>query len=218
MNAPTDVDALAPSQCRVCHLPTAFVPPWPAFTITNDTLSKVKHVTSSPVLCNYVEHAPYALANYFGNSIPEVPFEWFKNNILPPLPRGLNLTRLMQKLKKDRYIIKNRWSAFLQNPRTSKKVEDVVYAPFANIATVVGQTAATLLPGVKQVVAFECNPHVVPISNLRENRSRPDGYGVYKGHVNYQSRDNHEIFWEFIVAPGEIKRNDSDVEIHDVRG
>ena len=124
----------------------------------------------------------------------------------------------MQKLKKNRYIIENRWSAFLRNPQPSKKVEDVVYAPFANVAALIGQAAASLLPDREQVVAFQCNPHLVPISNFRGNRSRPDGYGVYKGHVNYQSRDNHEIFWEFIVAPGETKRNDSDVEIHDVRG
>ena len=172
---------------------------------------------SSPVICGYVEH-PHALAKYFGHPIPEVPIRWFKDNILPPLPKGLDLAQLIRKLRTDGHIVNKRWSVMSRSPRTSKQVEDVVYAPFVHIADLIGQTAATLLPDREQVVAFQCNPHLVPISNFRGNRSRPDGYGVYKGHVNYQSRDNHEIFWEFIVAPGEIKRNDSDMEIHDVRG
>lgn len=87
----------------------------------------------------------------------------------------------------------------------------------SNVATLIGQTAKTLLPDREQVVAFQCNPHPVPISNSRENYSRPDGYGVYEGHVNYQPRDNHGIFWEFMGAPGEMKINNSDADINDVR-
>ena len=186
--------------------------------VTNDTPSKVKHVVSSPVIYGHVEHGRRALIHDIGTSIPEVPIQWFKDNILPPLPKGLNLTRLIQKLKTTGFIVDDRWSAFPKNPKFSAKVEDVVYAPFADVATRIGRTAKSLLRKRKQVVAFECNPHLIPTSNLRGNRSRPDGYGVYRSHVNYQPQgDNQEIFWEFIVAPGEKKKNNSDADVNDVR-
>ena len=159
----------------------------------------------------------YALAKYFGNPIPEVPIRWFRDNILPPLPKGLDLAQLIRKLRKDGHIVNKRWSVMPRSPRTSKQVGDVIYAPFAHIVGLIGQTAATLLPDREQVVAFQCNPSLVPISNFRENHSRPDCYGIYKGHVNYQPRNNRQIFWEFIVAPGKTKMNNSDADINDVR-
>ncbi|KAI0086022.1 hypothetical protein BDY19DRAFT_996208 [Irpex rosettiformis] len=183
----------------------------------HDTPSKPKYTVSAPAIRGHVEQGRDALIGDLGSSIHQAPLEWFKSNILPPLPLGLHLPSVLRTLKTDGHITKEGdWSAFIGNPANSTLHEDLVYAPFATVATAIGKVAADKLPDTQQTVAFRCNPHLVPVSNLRENRSRPDGYGVYTAHENYQPQeDDSAIRWEFIVAPGEKKKNENNTDYND---
>ncbi|KAI0086023.1 hypothetical protein BDY19DRAFT_1050220 [Irpex rosettiformis] len=188
------------------------------FPPAHDTPSKPKHTISAPVIRGHAEQGRDALAEDVGSSIHEAPLQWFKDNILPPLPTRLRsgLPAVLRSLEANGHITEGRWTVFPNDPNQSPKVEDVVYAPFARVAAVIGEAAAHELPNQLQTVVFECNPDLVPISNLRENRSRPDGYGVYTAHDDYQPQeDNSAIRWEFIVAPGEKKKKENDTDYND---
>ncbi|KAI0086004.1 hypothetical protein BDY19DRAFT_996190 [Irpex rosettiformis] len=184
----------------------------------HDTLSKPKYTVSAPTIRCNVEQGRDALVGDVGSSIHEAPLQWFKDNILPPLPMPLRsgLPTILRSLGANGHITEGRWTVFPDDPNQSPKVEDVVYAPFARVAAVIGEAAAHELPNQSQTVVFECNPDLVPMSNLRENRSRPDGYGVYTAHDNYQPQeDDSAIRWEFIVAPGEKKKKENDTDYND---
>ncbi|KAI0084508.1 hypothetical protein BDY19DRAFT_1060215 [Irpex rosettiformis] len=177
----------------------------------------IKKAVSAPAIRGHVEQGRNAVAEDIGSSIHEAPVQWFKDNILPPLPSGLCLSSILRALEEDKHITtEGRWKVFPKNHAKSPKGEDAVYGPFASVAAAIGAAAANKLPYQPQRVVFKCNPHLVPISRLRENRSRPDGYGVYTSHDNYQPQtDGSGIHWEFIVAPGEKKKKESDSDFND---
>ena len=99
-------------------------------------------------------------------------------------------------------------------PAQSSVIENTVFRPFAKVAEAVGLAAANVLPTVRRSVVFKCNPDTIPVSTLRNNGSKPDGYGLYTRHESYQ--EDGAVFWEAIVAPGEKKKNDAWDAVNDV--
>ncbi|KAI0086025.1 hypothetical protein BDY19DRAFT_996211 [Irpex rosettiformis] len=190
-----------------------------ASAVAHDTSSEVKQAVTAPIIRCNVERDHQALVDYIGSSIPEAPVQWFKDNILPPLPACIRqgLPAILRSLKANGHINKNgRWAVFPVDPSQSSRIEDVVYGPFASVAAAIGEAAANKLPSYPQRVIFKCNPNLVPMSSFRNNRSRPDGYGVYTAHDSYQPQaDDSAIHWELVVAPGEKKKKESDSDFND---
>jgi hypothetical protein len=189
-------------------------------TVTDDTPIKSKQAVSAPAICGGINSGREAVMSDAGDAVPQVPLEWFKQYILPPLPTELDLGKIMKRLRRAGVVTGSGWRYFPKEPHDSKdKVEDVVFAPFEDIARSVGDAAehcfARSCP--EPTVKFRCNPRCTPLSSNRQNSSKPDGYGLYTSHVNYRAtEDSRDVFWELIVAPGEVKKNARLEDINDV--
>ncbi|KAI0345493.1 hypothetical protein BDW22DRAFT_1352969 [Trametopsis cervina] len=171
-----------------------------------------KHAVSGPAIAGGLDEGRKATINDVGPAVCQVPLQWFKDKILPPLPSKFNLQDAIQSLKQNGTILNERWAAFAESPSAQSAHEDKVFAPFATIAKNVGEAAKKQLSREPAVV-FECNPDIAPYSHLRRNTSKPDGYGVYRRHRSFQS--DSPICWEFIVAPGEKKQQRRVVDLND---
>ncbi|KAI0701055.1 hypothetical protein BC835DRAFT_295958 [Cytidiella melzeri] len=162
--------------------------------------------------------------NDVGTAIPQVQMRWFKKNILPPLPSGLKLSAVFKELKASGHITSEGvWRDLGTSPAKLTPTEDVVFAPFADIAAAIGEAAAEVTKdkSLRQDVVFKCNPTITPLSNNRNNSSKPDGYGIYTKHDNFRPSkhstfDSDSVFWEFIVAPGEKKKRERLQVINDI--
>ena len=151
-----------------------------------------------------------------GGAIPQVPLEWYKHQILPPLPAGLDIPALLDALRANGKIANGGyWSKFSELPSSSRETEDVVFKPFEEIAEAVGLAARSALPARTQRVEFRCSSNKVHLSTMRRNTSNLDGFGLYTGHYSY--RVDGPVFWEAIVAPGEKKKESNWEVVNDVR-
>ncbi|KAI0689291.1 hypothetical protein BC835DRAFT_1308428 [Cytidiella melzeri] len=78
-----------------------------------------------------------AVKDDLGPYIPELPYEFFKDNILPPLHRKANVKGTITRLKKAGVITNagdsSRWTAFPEDPHKQSDENKV----FAKLATVV---------------------------------------------------------------------------------
>ncbi|KAI0345467.1 hypothetical protein BDW22DRAFT_877798 [Trametopsis cervina] len=171
-----------------------------------------KHAVSGPAIAGGLDDGRKATIKDVGPAICQVPLQWFKDKILPPLPSKFNLQDAIQSLKQNGAILNERWAAFAESPSAQSAHEDKVFEPFATIAKNVGEAAKKQLSREPAVV-FERNPDITPYSHLRSNISKPDGYGVYRRHRSFQS--NSPICWEFIVAPGEKKQQRRVADLND---
>ena len=199
--------------------------------LTDDTPTKSKHAATMPAIAGGLEEGRNAMMKDLHGAIPQGPLDWFKAHVLPPLPQLRSKLKgtadtpkpsktivqaVVEALKRDATITENgRWSAFPQLPSSVKQLEDIVYKPFEDIAVAVSNAAKLTVPN-KQRVAFECNPNMTSLSNLRRNTSRPDGYGLYTSHGAYKPEGSAQ--WECIVVPGEVKKENRYNHVNDVSG
>ncbi|KAI0341438.1 hypothetical protein BDW22DRAFT_1485428 [Trametopsis cervina] len=188
-----DVDSFIPSRCAVTY----------------------------PATHHGLEAGRKAVMADVGGHIPQVPLNYFHDNLLPPLPPGVDVERVKQELKKKTPapISGNRWTSFKYDPSHEKnddKSENLVFAPFGVIAKAVARAAMVVIrkKGLKmqQTAAFYCNPNHTPSSTNRTNTSRPDGYAVLKQPSEVRRQ---EIHWDNIVIPGEKKKHSSVKDIND---
>lgn len=193
----------------------------PRATVTDDTPVKSKQTVSAPALYGDIKAGREAVMSDVGDAVTQVPLDWFKQHILPPLPATLNFGKVMKKLRDDSVISGELWRDFPEAPTGSDKVEDVVFASLEGLARSVGDAARPCFSRRHQqpTVEFQCNPRRTPLSTNRQNSSKPDGYGLYTEHFNYRTTElggHRPVYWEFIVAPGEVKKHSRLEDINDV--
>ncbi|KAI0085142.1 hypothetical protein BDY19DRAFT_1022001 [Irpex rosettiformis] len=192
-------------------------PPIAASPSVTDTPTKSKNVVSAPVICSKkVAEGREAVVQDVGSAVPQVPIQWFKDYLLPPLPPNLDLHAVVKHLKDHHQITTSgTWKDFTTTPFESMKVEDVVFAPLETIAGEIGKAAKVVLSTLPEpTVEFQCRPASTPKSLRRNNASRPDGYGLYVRHPSYQKHVGR-VFWENIVAPWEVKKKNRVEDIND---
>ena len=196
----------------------------------SDTPSKIKQSVSAPVICSKkLDQGREAVVQDVGSNVPEVPVQWFMDNILPrPLP-NFNLPDILQRLESAGHITSGAWTKFDKLPAQSPKTEDDVFAALEPIARAIGEQAieqareqardqpgSTLLKIPEPTVVFQCRPKSTPRSLRRYSASRPDGYGLYINHPSHGYSTDGRPFWEAIVAPCEFKKKQAIEDINDV--
>ncbi|KAI0916492.1 hypothetical protein AcV5_002972 [Taiwanofungus camphoratus] len=113
-----------------------------------------------------------------GGLAPQITVDFFLENILPPLPKELDVDEVVTALKERGHITHlNRWDGFAIDPADSIEHEGKTFAPLEVMANAIAEVAASLT-GVDSVLEFQNNPHLGP--SWVDSRSRPDGYFVLR--------------------------------------
>jgi hypothetical protein len=159
-----------------------------------------------------------AVSHDLGSYIAQLPFDAFKNDILPPLRSSINISDVIARLKQIRVISsKGRWKYFSRDPAyyaklgDNHKLEDRV---FQNMAPLINNIVAN--SGCQEASMFEylSLPRSPPVSLFDSKCSIPDGYFIsVTRNVHNQSRH----YWYDIVAPAEYKCTDTQAQLQDVR-
>ncbi|GJE95078.1 hypothetical protein PsYK624_112570 [Phanerochaete sordida] len=149
-------------------------------------------------------------------TVSEVPKEYFRTDLLPPLREDIHLHDVVGRMKRRGHITGDRWTLWPQDPcetvddtkTTKSKIvhEDIIFKPFETLADQVLRAALNLPDNqdtspLPATCLFLCNPSGVPQSIVRSYNSRPDAYAIRAGATAQGGR----IQWADIATPGEFK-------------
>lgn len=145
-------------------------------------------------------------------TVPLVAWEYFEDCLLPPLPRNVDITAVVDALKKTPAVMsrqnKLRWAAFANGTPKSQtdRSEDEVFSAIKEIVVASNKAFKKVSNHSKKLtVRFKSRPATVPSSESRSNRSKPDGYFL----LNEGSAvDEVPPKWQNVVVPAEYKKGD----------
>ena len=179
---------------------------------------KFQQSVSAPVICvKEVDAGRETVVEDVGSAVPEVPVQWFMDHILPGLPVNLNLSDVLHGLEATGHIRSGTWTDFVVPPAESPKTEDDVCATLMALAGTIGEQARSALSTLPEpTVIFQCRPRSMTRPLRRRYTSRPDGYGLYVTHPPCYYMPAERPFWETIVAPCEVKKEQTVDNINDV--
>ncbi|KIK61383.1 hypothetical protein GYMLUDRAFT_243561 [Collybiopsis luxurians FD-317 M1] len=105
--------------------------------------------------------------------VPEVGLEWFFDNVLPQLPEGVKMEKVIEELKKDNALNDHGWTQFPVDPKKERRHEDLVFAQLEPIFEAVVRAVKTINPSLTQQFALLVKPKTAPKSERRSN-TKPD--------------------------------------------
>lgn len=133
---------------------------------------------------------------------------FFGTGLLPRLPNGVDVGKVLQRLKDTGVSTAKGWKPFVVTPEQKPVNENHAFAPFEQFVKTI-QEAAPSDAGAA-TLRFECRPDTVPTSSVRYSQSKPDCYGVLS------SSPVAAPEWANIAVPAEFKTDDSDNSCDDV--
>ncbi|KAK7433989.1 hypothetical protein VKT23_020453 [Stygiomarasmius scandens] len=135
----------------------------------------------------------------------------FLTHYLPPLPEGVNVCDIIEKLLQDDKLTNDGFfKALDKKPSESVNLTgNRVFVKLRDVFQDIMDTTMGLWPKLKQNYDFKLNPDMTPGSD-HHSSTKPDAYWVYIG-VN--ELDNEEIDWYDICFPAEFKKKDHDDDI-----
>ncbi len=113
-----------------------------------------------------------------GGHVVEVSLEYFFSNILPPLPGGVDVPKVMESLREDS-IVDGRWAAFEVNPSEDDRDELIVFDALRLVFDSVITAASQCLPGAKQTLEVKLSLTKAPKLE-KDTGIRPDGFLILK--------------------------------------
>lgn len=196
--------------------PTSQSPPRQQSSISHESPVYPKKVHSSrSYQSGLLGDARFAVLEDLGSSIPEVPLQDFMKFLAPPQPQ-FNVVAAMNTLKLDTILsASDRWTAFDNQPKDQRAVENDVFKPITNIfekvVDAIIKHSDTDLTEDCCSIDFLQNPNGTPKSEDRHNISRPDGYLLVKDRL-----DKHAVSWADVVLSCEYKKQGGDEQLDDV--
>ena len=181
---------------------------------TPDSPARIKPAQSAPEGLNTEAKREFMIEE-LGEAVPAVDVDNFLA-LLPPLQKGIDVKSIVQKLRRNRTITPRtasapgRWAQFPDNPAEMEPHEDKVFADFDKITTEIAKT----LPKHTATIRFVCNPKAVPVSRMRDNKSKPDCYGILK---EEDENNASPPLWCNILIAAEFKKKYLSADINDVR-
>ncbi|KAI5993508.1 hypothetical protein EDD15DRAFT_899602 [Pisolithus albus] len=168
---------------------------------------------------------PKALLRDLGE-IPPVSLDYFESRVLPPLPQGVDVTKIKESLRHARVWSKGsrRWTVFETNPKKSRKSEDNAFKPLSQVFDAVVREARKTIGDRKATLMYASRRTKSPASE-RSNSSRPDAYLLLREKKSIDdktdtSNDFHRHSWndiavsfEFKKGTGEEDREDDDKKV-----
>lgn len=146
--------------------------------------------------------------------VPEIEWRFFTNHVLPAIPRPVHLDKVIQRLKDAGDIVEDAkgneiWAAFKRSTSTSKlftdETENETFKGFQAVVTAIKEASGNRHRAKR---LFRCNPDRAPLSENRDNNTRPDGYYLrnpVSGALNVK-----KPLWSDVIVPCEFKLRNSD--------
>ncbi|KAJ3851160.1 hypothetical protein EV368DRAFT_65983 [Lentinula lateritia] len=147
-----------------------------------------------------------AVIEDLGNMVPEVDLDWFFENLLPPMPKGVDTATVVEQLRKSGVITENGWAGFSLNPQDERRHEDVVFAQLQPIFEAISDTVQELYPSLQQTFTLLLQPTKYPTSE-RACTSKPDNCWVAIEDAERIKNDPGRYYtWYNIAGPAEDKK------------
>ncbi|KAI5993491.1 hypothetical protein EDD15DRAFT_2548104, partial [Pisolithus albus] len=154
--------------------------------------------------------------------IPSVSLDYFESRVLPPLPQGVDVTKIKESAvwSKD----SKRWASFTTNPKESRKSEHDAFKPLSQVFDAVVREARQTIANRETTLVYASRPTKLPTCE-RSNSTRPDAFLLLREKKSIDdktdtSNDSHRHSWndiavsfEFKKGTGEEDREDDDEKV-----
>ncbi|KAI5993511.1 hypothetical protein EDD15DRAFT_2576181 [Pisolithus albus] len=144
--------------------------------------------------------------------IPSVSLDYFESRVLPPLPQGVDVTKIKESLRHARVWSKGsrRWAAFKRNPKKCTKCEDTAFKPLSRVFDAVVREARQTIGNRKATLMYASRPTKLPTSE-RSNSTRPDAFLLLREKKSIDDKtdtinDSHRGSWNDIAVSFEFKK------------
>lgn len=207
--------------------------------ITNSPMARTTAPLYTPP--GQLESSRTALLRDLGPYLNELTFEFFREHILPRIPKSLCSRIILDKLKRCESIVNGRWKAFPKDPFTySTKLRssdddgnDAVEKlrekeVFAQLVAIIDAIKECVYDGLRKkpktsekkpatTTDYESKPDSPPVCCFDEKAAlaRPDAYFVFNGRFRGDGKDRGR-FWRDIATVAEFKLNDTRATLQDV--
>lgn len=205
---------------------TSKAPPTHSLDDNGPPLSRCSSITcnSAPRYAGpgQLEGSRTAILRDLGPCIYELAFEFFKQYILPRIPKRINLKAVLSKLRKRKIIVGGRWAAFPHDPfehagdsvAAEKLKEKEVFAKLATIIDAIQKCVSDYKRPPRATTEYESNPDSPPVCCFDKKDGKPDGYFVFTGRQSLL--DDRRRLWRDIATTAEFKLCDTRENLADV--
>ncbi|KAJ4475063.1 hypothetical protein J3R30DRAFT_641182 [Lentinula aciculospora] len=178
----------------------------PVLPIAKETPYKSRTTDLSKYREGVLDGRRDAVIEDLGNMVPEVDLHWFFENLLPPLPNGLNIQAVVNQLQECGTITEAGWAGFSMDPKVERRHEHIVFARLAPIFQAIIDTVIKLHPSLQQTFTLLLQPKRLPVSE-RGRSSKPDNCWVSMEDAENIKKDPSRFYtWYSIASPAEDKR------------
>ncbi|KAI5993493.1 hypothetical protein EDD15DRAFT_2367230 [Pisolithus albus] len=150
--------------------------------------------------------------------IPSVSLDYFESHALPPLPQGVDVTKIKESLRDAAIWCEGsqRWAVFKRNPKRSRKREDNAFInPLSLVFDAVVREARQTIGNRETTLMYASRPTKLRTSE-RSNSTRPDAYLLLrekksiddKTDTSNDSWNDIAVSFEFRKGTGEEDRKD----------
>ncbi|KAI5993502.1 hypothetical protein EDD15DRAFT_2529998 [Pisolithus albus] len=150
---------------------------------------------------------PKALLRDLGE-IPSVSLDYFESHALPPLPQGVDVTKIQESLRDAAVWSKDlqRWAVFTTNPKKSRKSEHDAFKPLSQVFNAVVREARKTIGDRKATLMYASRRTKSPASE-RSNSTRPDAYLLLREKKSIDDKtDTSNDSWNDIAVSFEFKK------------
>ncbi|KAI5993484.1 hypothetical protein EDD15DRAFT_2529981 [Pisolithus albus] len=145
--------------------------------------------------------------------IPSVSLDYFESRVLPPLPQGVDVTKIQESAVWSKKL--QRWAAFEKDPKNSGKSEDDAFKPLAQVFDAVVREARKTIGDRETTLKYGSRPAKSPISE-RSNSTRPDAYLLLREKKSIDDKtDTSNDSWNDIAVSFEFKKGTGEKDRED---
>ena len=153
-----------------------------------------------------------AVMGDIGSTIPEVEWEFFQTNILPPLRHNIQVDEVHNQLAGDGSVVNNRWFEFPTDPSRCPDEENNVFAHLWIVIDSIQNAAERVyapLAHQPRTLRYSSQPLLEVIPTYVKKKSKPDGHWVL-----WDAEGG--LRWTQIAVPSEYKKAKGKTDLHDV--
>ena len=158
-----------------------------------------------------------AVLNNLGLTIPEVPVQFFKDYLLPPLPDNVDTAEVVASLRCSGDITtSNRWKAFPTDPRLCED-EAATFQRLEEVVEAISKKSG--LDSNRLTVKYEGKTNDNPHCGYVHGNNKPDAFMVFCSRVPTEQEDgsaHRSYHWRDICCPAEFRLDDRDEDLADV--
>ncbi|KAK7433983.1 hypothetical protein VKT23_020447 [Stygiomarasmius scandens] len=182
-----------------------------------DTPRKIPATASASFRQGDLEDKRLKLLDNLGNAAYLCNLTGFLQHYLPPLPEGVNISEIIEKLRQDKKVNDdNLFEAFCEKPKEiGSLTENKIFFKLREVFEAIMEAITALWPKLKQNFDFRLNPDV-KLDSDRKSSTKPDAYWV-----NIDMDDpakGEKIKWYNLGFPAEFKKGDNvDARDDDIR-